>query len=313
MSDATVKAQQAIYDGKLADYVPIYADEKFFNSYLRQQVERTRKTGRFGTSLKSIRNAKELARLGLQPGQKLLDCGSGGGVLINQLVALYGVKGYGVDVSTLALKRSKAAGSKAVQYKQGVLEAIPWPDDTFDAVVSFDVLEHVEGKQKAVAEILRVLKPGGKALIYAVSSREALTWHWWLRLATFGRWGNDIEAGHLPELMASPFLTRDQAEFAGGRVLRLSYLHSFFSLMVDEAIAKLGAKRHAKMKAATGDAIGSALPTGKGVYGLLQKLEPVLDFLEWPWKAFGLSNGFFILIEKPFSASKPLKRHKKRG
>jgi hypothetical protein len=145
-----------------------------------------------------------------------------------------------------------------------------------------------------------------------VSSREALTWHWWLRLVTLGRLGKDLEAGHLPELMASPYTTREQVQAAGGKVLRLSYLHSFFSLIVDEAIAKLGAKRHAKMRDESSDGVGSTLPTGQGVYGLLQLLEPVLDLLEWPWKLFGLSNGFFVLIEKPFSASKTPKRPKKR-
>ena len=313
MKGATAKAQKAIYDGEKPDYVPVYADEKFFKAYLHQQVERTRSTGRFGTSLKSIRNAKELARLEMKPGQKLLDCGSGGGILINQLVALYGVQGHGLDISSLALKRSKAAGAKSIRYKQGVLEAIPWPANSFDAVVSFDVLEHVEGKAQALAEIVRVLKPGGKALVYAVSSREALTWHWWLRLISFGRLGKDLEAGHLPELLASPYVTREQVEAAGGRILRLSYLHSFFSLIMDEAIAKLGARRHAAMKAASAKDGAVTLPTGGKAYQLLQVLEPLLDLLEWPWKLFGLSNGFFVLIEKPFSASQAPKRPKMRA
>ncbi len=95
---------------------------------------------RFGTSLKAVRNAKEMARLGLRPGQRVLDGGCGGGILINQLVACYGVKGAGVDLSPLALKRAKEAGTKGIQYKRGVLEKIPFASASFDAVVSFDVL-----------------------------------------------------------------------------------------------------------------------------------------------------------------------------
>ncbi len=286
--------QQTIYDGKRPDYVPAYADAQAFKAAARIQVERARLSGRLGTSLKAVRNAKELARLGLGPGQRVLDCGCGGGILINQLVALYGVKGAGVDVSRLALNRARQAGSKAIAYKLAPLEKLPFATGSFDAVVSFDVLEHIEGKAQAIAEMVRVLKPGGRALIYAVSSRDTFTWHWWLRLATFGRWGRDTEAGHSPELMASPAETRRQFEAAGAKVLRLSYLHSFFSLMVDEAgFWWLKRRRNG------GPVAGPGAPGGGGgIYRFLARVEPVLDLLEWPWKALGVSNGFFILAEK---------------
>lgn len=44
-------------------------------------------------------------------------------------------------------------------------EKIPFPDNSFDAVFSVSVLEHVQGQREAVEEILRVLKPGGIAII----------------------------------------------------------------------------------------------------------------------------------------------------
>ena len=292
------KAQAAIYNGQQDGYVPVYADLAAFKAAMAAQVERARVSGRFGTSLKALRNAKELERLGLKPGQRVLDGGSGGGILINQLVARYGVKGAGVDISRLALSRARQAGRKDIVYKQGVLEKLPFASNSFDAVVSFDVLEHVEGKQQAIAEILRVLKPGGKALVYAVSSRDFGTWHWFLRVVTLGRWGHDTEAGHSPELMASPYTTREQFERAGAKVLRLSYLHSFFSLAADEIGFALQARRQAATPApAKGKAVPAPAAHGR-VYQVLSFLEPVLDALEWPWKLFGLSNGFFILIEK---------------
>jgi SAM-dependent methyltransferase len=298
------RAQQAIYDGELADYSPIYADPAFFKAHLGLQAERARRDGRFGTSLKAVRNAKELARLGLGPGQRVLDGGCGGGILINQLVARYGVQGAGVDLSPLALKRARQAGARGILYKRGVLEKLPFPTASFDAVVSFDVLEHVGGKAQALAEIVRVLKPGGKALIYAVSSSDAFTWHWCLRAVSFGRWGRDTDAGHSPELMASPSLTRRQLEAAGARVLRLSYLHSFFSLAVDEALGVLRARRP-RVAPLGGPGLAQAGGKDDAAYALLSLLEPLLDLLEWPWKLFGLSNGFFVLIEKPSSRLNP--------
>ena len=290
------KAQAAIYDGQADGYVPVYADLADFKASLASQVERARASGRFGTSLKAVRNAKELARLGLKKGQSILDGGCGGGILINQLVARYEVKGSGLDISRLALSRARQAGRKDIVYKQGVLEKLPFASKSFDAVVSFDVLEHVEGKEQAIAEILRVLKPGGKALIYAVSSRDFGTWHWFLRVMTLGRLGQDTEAGHSPELMASPYTTREQFELAGAKVLRLSYLHSFFSLAADEVGFALQARRQSaapvKRKASPATAAHGRL------YSVLRFLEPIFDALEWPWKLFGLSNGFFILVEK---------------
>ena len=301
MKPKVLKVQQAIYDGLDEAYVPVYADLKTFKPLLKTQVERCRATGRFGSSLKAVRNAKEIARLGLKPGQRVLDAGSGGGILINQLVARYKVKGAGLDLSALALKRAREAGSKAITYKRGVLEKMPFPAQSFDAVVSFDVLEHVEGKGQAIAEIVRVLKPGGRALIYAVSSRDTFTWHWWLRVVTLGRHGHDTGAGHHPDLMASPFLTREQFELAGAQVLHLGYLHSFFSLMLDEGLFWMMDRRQRAQRQADARPAKAAAPAAGAsgrVYGVLRVMEFVLNALEWPWKVFGLSNGFFVLAEK---------------
>ena len=100
--------------------------------------------------------------------------------------------------------------------------------------------------------------------------------------------------------MASPGLTREQFESAGARVLRITYLHSFFTLIVDEALGFLRARRPTPVAPAGGQTSpGAGAGTAEDrVYGLLRVLEPFLDVLEWPWKLFGLSNGFFVLVEK---------------
>jgi ubiquinone/menaquinone biosynthesis C-methylase UbiE len=298
LKSSVAQKQQKIYDGEAVGYVPVYQDAKAFKLFLTSQVERARQLGQFGTSLKAVRNARELARLDLRPGQRVLDAGCGGGILINQLVALYKVKGAGVDLSTLALSRAKACGAKGITYKQGLLEKLPFPKNSFDAVVSFDVLEHVEGKEQAIVEIMRVLKPGGKALLYVISSRGFLTWHWWLRVLTFGRWGVDNGAGHSKELFASPYTTKKQFEARGARVARLRYLHSFFTLMVDEVIFKLQEKRGPQVRAVTGRGGHQLAMKQSKAYRMLQVLEAGLEFLEIPWKLLGLSNGFFIQVEK---------------
>ena len=64
--------------------------------------------------------------------------------------------------------RSNVAGAMAF-VKEGVLQippnVLPFPDSTFDVIVSLDYLEHVHDDAAALKELFRVLKPGGQLLI----------------------------------------------------------------------------------------------------------------------------------------------------
>ncbi len=288
--------QQKIYDNKQDGYVPVYADRVKFAEYMRLHIERAKTQGRFGTSLKAVKNAIMIKKLGLKSGMKVLDAGCGGGVLINQLSALYGIKGYGLDLSKLAVQRARQCGSKGITYKNGVLEKNPYKSGMFDAVTSFDVLEHTEYKEKAIKEIYRVLKPGGKMLLYIISRRDLFTWHWFLRAVSFGRLGRDTEGGHFKEMFADPGEIKKYAENAGFKNIKISYLHSFFTLILDEAIFSLQ-KKSAKNENAKG-AKNTVTAQGKNVYNILRVILAVFEALELPWKIFGLSNGFFVLAEK---------------
>ena len=52
-----------------------------------------------------------------------------------------------------------------MRYVQGGAEQIPFPDDYFDIISSFNSLDHVDDLTKSISEIKRVLKPGGKFLL----------------------------------------------------------------------------------------------------------------------------------------------------
>jgi SAM-dependent methyltransferase len=99
-------------------------------------------------------------------GARILDAGCGTGILLSQFGAY---DRYGCDISRAYLERAKAYGS--VRY--AAVEAMPYKNGWFAAVVCTDVLEHVLDLNAAVKEILRVLKPGG-TLIVRVPSRENL-------------------------------------------------------------------------------------------------------------------------------------------
>ena len=61
-----------------------------------------------------------------------------------------------------------------VTFRQAVAEALPFPDSTFDAVLSTVMLHHLprKARQQCVGEIRRVLKPGGRVLVVDFASSE---------------------------------------------------------------------------------------------------------------------------------------------
>ena len=62
--------------------------------------------------------------------------------------------------------RGREALSSLTPVVQAAGEALPFPDDTFDLILSHEVIEHVQDDRQAVAEMVRVLKPGGRLLLF---------------------------------------------------------------------------------------------------------------------------------------------------
>ncbi|MDF1614942.1 DUF5714 domain-containing protein [Desulfurivibrio dismutans] len=110
-----------------------------------------------------------------QPGEVLVDLGSGSGVECFIAARAVGPTGrvYGIDMTDemLALaEKSKAAvvrelGGDNVEFKKGLLEAIPLPDDCADVVISNCVINLSPDKRRVFYEILRTLKPGGRLVV----------------------------------------------------------------------------------------------------------------------------------------------------
>lgn len=100
----------------------------------------------------------------------VLDCGIGSGSLSIALQSLVsnGVAYHGIDISSRMLKTAKNAMAQVgiiPTLKQANILSIPYADQTFDLVMSAHVLEHLPDPRKALIEMLRVLKPGGRLFI----------------------------------------------------------------------------------------------------------------------------------------------------
>lgn len=104
-------------------------------------------------------------------GASVLDLGCAGGFMAEAL-AERGARVSGIDPATDAIDaaRSHAAeGGLEITYDIGVGEALPYKDAAFDYVVSVDVLEHVSDLKQVLAEVARVLKPGGLFLFDTIN------------------------------------------------------------------------------------------------------------------------------------------------
>ena len=96
------------------------------------------------------------------PHPRILDVGCGTGANL-EMLAHFG-EAEGVDVSTDALEFCLTRGLRNV--RQGEAERLPYEDQSFDLVTGLDVVEHLDNDVAGLEEMRRVLRPGGRALLF---------------------------------------------------------------------------------------------------------------------------------------------------
>jgi SAM-dependent methyltransferase len=117
----------------------------------------------------------------LREGETVLDLGSGGGIDVILSAKRVGPTGtaYGVDMTdemlALALRNAREAGISNAHFLKGVIEQIPLPAQSVDVVISNCVVNLSVDKAAVLAEIGRVLRPGGRIGISDVVAEDELT------------------------------------------------------------------------------------------------------------------------------------------
>jgi ubiquinone/menaquinone biosynthesis C-methylase UbiE len=130
------------------------------------------------------RTAEEAAAFllpALQPGMRLLDVGCGPGSITRGLaerLAPGQVVGLDLSAQTLAAAREDAAarGLANLQYEQGSVYELPFPDGSFDVVFAHQVLQHLREPGAALRQMRRVLRPGGLVAVREVDWGTAAYW-----------------------------------------------------------------------------------------------------------------------------------------
>ena len=131
--------------------------------------------------LASLGCGNPLAVADLHQGERVLDLGSGGGIDVLLSARRVGPSGfaYGVDMTDemLSLARANAAraGAANVEFRKGEIEDLPLPDQAVDVVISNCVINLSVDKPAVLAEMYRVLVPGGRIGITDVVAEDHLT------------------------------------------------------------------------------------------------------------------------------------------
>lgn len=212
-----------------------------------------------------LRYGRMLRKLKLAEGMRFLDVGCAAGPLIDSLATNTGAKGVGIDISPASisaqlLRRGNRDSFDAIV---GSGTELPFPDETFDAVVSTDLLEHVDRPEQFHKEVARVTKPGGRILVRVNVMDFTFTLDWWKFKLTPKRWIQKMHSiGHFYENFRTKTQHAYLARQAGLEVIFIRGFDVFWDNLLEYHVLRGLA---AMMKRGNGEAGEPSEPPPEGI------------------------------------------------
>jgi ubiquinone/menaquinone biosynthesis C-methylase UbiE len=186
----------------------------------------------------------------VQPGERVLDVGSGTGTMTRRLAAAVGPEGTALGIEPNGMLRGvaearAAADGTGATFCQGLATEIPLPDASVDLVWCERVLQHVPDAQAAITEMVRVLRPGGRAVLLdsdhesRVNSDIDPEVARSITVAFMGQLANADAARHIPRQAMAAGLVVDPDIGSSGVVFPQELLLGFpmLKMAADQAVA----------------------------------------------------------------------------
>lgn len=219
------------------------------------------------------RRLSKIAQYTHLDGARILDVGCGLGMYTKQFTARFSPTVAGVEYE---FARARQAAEVTPQVAVAANEALPYPDDTFDVLLSHETLEHVADDAAAAREIVRVLKPGGRAVIF-VPNR-------WYFFETHGHyWRGVYHFGNTPFINYLPDVLRNRLAPHVRAYTKRGLLRLFAGLPAKVA-------HHERIYGGFDNLIARLGPAGRALRAVWQGAEGT------PLDTFGLSH--VLVIEK---------------
>lgn len=133
-------------------------------------MESDREGARIRRKTKAATSREHLALAGLAPGMRAIDVGCASGEVLREMARIVApARVVGFDASTERIAESKQIdrdlGLNNVDYQVGDVCDMPWPDDQFDFVWSRFLFEYLPQPIRALRELKRIARPGGKVVV----------------------------------------------------------------------------------------------------------------------------------------------------
>ena len=254
-----------------------------------------------------------LKRLKMFKGAKVLDIGCASGKLLSILSDKYGITGTGIDITPTSL--SKLYGTTDVKLIVANAEQMPFDDEVFNFVVSFGAFEHLTEIRDAIAEVERVLKEGGKALIWLAVKDHKYSLDWLSMLINPVKHKETMEnAGHNFDRMLTKNELRKAFKEAGLHVKKVichdALFQPFYDFVIIPSISRLLRKLWAIFFNSTDKKVGTSsvrlsshLSSRRTLHRLYKvMLYPAFIFvaLDKLLSYFDIGASAYFILEKPY-------------